>query len=91
VEDGLHAPGRTAAHLEVGAISAHDLDAAPHRVEVPEMSRREIVEDADSMALAHQGFRKVASDETGSAGHEDSHISPPRPRWPIRAVSRFKQ
>ena len=70
VVDALHCP---AAHFEARRTAADETDAVAHGTQMLTPARREIVEDDDVRALAHQTLDEVGADEPGAAGDQVSH------------------
>jgi hypothetical protein len=56
--------------LWVEQIAFHEFNLIAKRIEVGEVARAEVVEDADLVVTAHERLGDVRSDETSSPGYQ---------------------
>jgi len=78
MDNGIHATDQFVDQIQVGDIAVNEVDVAGHRVQrrtVASVGERVEHGHRHLRPLAHRVVDEIRTDESGSAGHKQSHTS----------------
>ncbi len=73
VQDEIHALRRAPAHLQPRRVAPDEPNAVAHGPQILATPGREVIQDGDLRAIAHQALDEMRADEPGAASDEVSH------------------